>query len=61
LNFQLYVAIREWRTGTRLVAEFSASAYLDVYNGHVGTLENIRINGAAKYHTMMRDVYAQAA
>lgn len=58
---QLYSAIYEWRSGTQEVTEFSANGYLDVYQGHTGTLINIRENHIAAFHSMMREIYKQAA
>ncbi|KAF8256631.1 hypothetical protein EI94DRAFT_1710727 [Lactarius quietus] len=40
----LYATIYEWRTGEQQIAEFSANAYLDVYHGHINTLNHIRTN-----------------
>jgi hypothetical protein len=40
--------------------EFSANAYLDVYFGHVNTLNHIAEQREGAYHVMMADIYAQA-
>ncbi|KAF8264431.1 hypothetical protein EI94DRAFT_1703253 [Lactarius quietus] len=45
---------------TAVVAEFSANAFLDVYNGHVNTLKHIRERREGAFHLMMADIYAQA-
>jgi hypothetical protein len=44
LKAQLYASIYEWRlpVGDHEASEFSANAYLDVYNGHISTLNHIR-------------------
>jgi hypothetical protein len=57
---QLYAAIQEWQTGKHAAKEFSANMYLDVYKGHVNTLEHIRENREDAYHVMMCDIYSQA-
>ena len=46
---QLYATIYEWRTGEQVSAEFSANAYLDVYFGHVHTLNYIAENQEDAY------------
>ncbi|KAF8262772.1 hypothetical protein EI94DRAFT_1742680, partial [Lactarius quietus] len=56
----LYAAIYEWRNGAHQVAEFSANAYLDVYNGHINTLKHIRENREGAFHLMMADIYEKA-
>ena len=58
--YKLYVALYEWRTGKQQVMEFSANAYLDVYNGHVNTLKHIQEHRAGAFHLMMVDIYAKA-
>ena len=60
LDHQLYASIHEWRTGTRQAVEFSASAYLDVYLGHVNTLLLIQQKQGNAYHTIMADIYSKA-
>ncbi|KAI9433896.1 hypothetical protein H4582DRAFT_1788704, partial [Lactarius indigo] len=53
----LYATLYEWRTGEQQVTEFSANAYLDVYNGHVNTLNHIRKEREGAFHLMMADIY----
>lgn len=57
----LYVAIREWRTGVHVPLVFSTEAYIDVYNGHIGTLEHLCTTRPGAFHAMMADVYNQAS
>ncbi|KAN0132250.1 hypothetical protein V8E53_010016 [Lactarius tabidus] len=57
----LYATIREWHTGEQKVMEFSANAYLDVYFGHVNTLNHIAEQWEGAYHVMMADIYARAS
>ncbi len=40
--------------------DFSASAFNDVYNGHVNTFHHIRINREESFHSMMAEIYQQA-
>ncbi|KAN0141135.1 hypothetical protein V8E53_000891 [Lactarius tabidus] len=56
----LYATLCEWSTGEQQITEFSANAYLDVYNGHVNTLKHIRERHEGGFHLMMADIYAQA-
>jgi len=57
----LYAAIQEWRTGVQKNIEFSANAFLDVYNGHINTFNHIRNNREGAFHTMMTDIYTRAS
>jgi Domain of unknown function (DUF6532) len=58
---QLYATIYEWRTGEQQIAEFSANAYLDVYQGHMNTLKHIREKREGAFHIMMTDIYTKAS
>jgi hypothetical protein len=60
LKHQLYATIHEWRTGTYQATEFSANVYLDVYVGHIRTMDHILKNRVGAFHRMMGDLYAQA-
>ncbi|KAH9060267.1 hypothetical protein EDB87DRAFT_1616839, partial [Lactarius vividus] len=57
----LYATIYEWRTGVQQVAEFSASAYLDVYHGHINTLRQIKERRGGAFRAMMTEIYHQAS
>ncbi|KAH9174429.1 hypothetical protein EDB89DRAFT_2149430 [Lactarius sanguifluus] len=57
----LYATLYEWRNGKQQVTEFSANTYLDVYLGHVNTLNHICVNREGVYHLMMADIFAQAS
>ncbi|KAH9014577.1 hypothetical protein EDB83DRAFT_2321461 [Lactarius deliciosus] len=56
----LYATLYEWRNGEQQVTEFSANTYLDVYLGHVNTLNHICANREGVYHLMMADIFSQA-
>lgn len=58
--YQLYAAIYEWRNGTQVVKEFSASTLLDVYCGHIETLGYIRNNRINSFRNMLAEIYSQA-
>ncbi|KAH9069672.1 hypothetical protein EDB83DRAFT_2314067 [Lactarius deliciosus] len=57
----LYATLYEWRNGEQQVTEFSANTYLDVYLGHVNTLNHICANREGVYHLMMADIFSQAS
>ena len=40
--------------------EFSANTYLDVYNGHVNTLNSFADKREKNFHAMMSDIFAPA-
>lgn len=44
----------------RQQVEFSATTYLDVYNGHINTLRHIQTRRIHAYHSMMADIYSRA-
>ena len=60
LIYKLYAAIYKWSTGEQQIQEFSANAYLDVYNGHVNMLKHILEHREGAFNLMMADIYAQA-
>ncbi|KAH9075025.1 hypothetical protein EDB83DRAFT_2515878 [Lactarius deliciosus] len=57
----LYATLYEWHNGEQQVTEFSANTYLDVYLGHVNTLNHICANREGVYHLMMVDIFSQAS
>ena len=57
---QLYAAIYEWHKGSHHSTDFSANAYLDVYQGHVNTLTHISEGRNNAFHVMMNDIYTRA-
>ncbi|KAH9160993.1 hypothetical protein EDB89DRAFT_2081025 [Lactarius sanguifluus] len=57
----LYATLFEWRTGEQRTMEFSANTFLDVYLGHVNTLNHICENRAGMYHLMMADIFSLAS
>ncbi|KAH9028796.1 hypothetical protein EDB84DRAFT_1562985 [Lactarius hengduanensis] len=57
----LYATLFEWRTGEQKSMEFSANTFLDVYLGHVNTLNHICENRAGVYHMMMADIFSLAS
>ena len=60
IEYQLYAALYEWRTGYHQSSEFSANAYLDVYNGHVHTFNHIFENRNGAFHKMMAFIHMRA-
>lgn len=60
LKAQLYAAIHEWRAGVHQATEFSTDAYVDAYNGHIGTLNHIKESRPGAFHTMMAHLYTLA-
>ena len=47
----------EWRSGKKEAHDFTTGAYIDVYDGNVNTLKNMRHHHPNKYNTMMADIY----
>ena len=58
--YQLYAAIHDWQTGTLRRAEFSLTAFIDVYNGHIGTFRDIANKHNTAFHLIMCDIYTKA-
>jgi len=58
--FQLYAALFEWKTGERVPVDFCATAFLDVYTGHVNSLKHILDGKPDAYHHMMGTLYSLA-
>ena len=40
--------------------DFSANMFQDVYNGHIGTLMDIKKKNLAAFNSMLVDIYMQA-
>ncbi|KAH9011015.1 hypothetical protein EDB84DRAFT_1445388 [Lactarius hengduanensis] len=57
----LYAALYKWQTGEQQIAEFSTNSYLDIYQGHVNTLELIQEKRSSVFRSMMADIYRQAS
>jgi hypothetical protein len=53
----VYATLCEWQTGKQQTFEFSTNAYMDTYNGHVGTLNHILKKHECAFHVMMSDIY----
>ena len=49
----------DWRNGEKDTIDFTTGAYLDVYDGNVNTLKNMRVHHPNKYHIMMADIYTK--
>ncbi|KAF8268602.1 hypothetical protein EI94DRAFT_1700100 [Lactarius quietus] len=57
----LYVTLHEWHTGNQQVMEFSMNTYLDVYQGHINTLQLIWDGQYGAFHSMMVEIYSKAS
>ncbi|KAH9952543.1 hypothetical protein BC827DRAFT_1159672 [Russula dissimulans] len=57
----LYVALVEWCTGQHQLVEFAGSRFLDVYKGHIHSLEDIQKRRVAAFHGMMGTIYSEAS
>lgn len=56
-----YAALKEWSTGEHKHLDFSANSNLDVYNGHMRTLNEIESLKPGPYHRMMVEIYNLAS
>ncbi|KAI0062767.1 hypothetical protein BV25DRAFT_1838212 [Artomyces pyxidatus] len=56
----IYAALYAHRTGERKDFDFSANTYIDVYNGHLLTLEHIKTSRPSAYDNMMAELYTSA-
>ena len=54
------MSIYEWCGGERKPTDFSANSYLDVYDGHVNTINHIEEKHPGAFNSMMYDLYVQA-
>ncbi|KAF8265157.1 hypothetical protein EI94DRAFT_1804796 [Lactarius quietus] len=57
----MYATLYEWRTGHQQHSEFSANTYLDIYKGHVNTLQLIKDHRYGAFHTTMLEIYSKAS
>ncbi|KAI9429423.1 hypothetical protein BJY52DRAFT_1133815, partial [Lactarius psammicola] len=56
-----YAALKEWITGECKQYDFTANMNLDIYKGHVNTLDAIESTHKPSYHRMMVEIYQLAA
>jgi hypothetical protein len=52
-----YAALKEWSTGEHKHQDFTADMNLDVYKGHMTSLDQIEKMKTGSYHRMMGDIY----
>ncbi|KAF8260484.1 hypothetical protein EI94DRAFT_1811632 [Lactarius quietus] len=57
----MYAMLYKWHTGNEQQAEFSANTYLDVYKGHVNTLQLIKDCQYGAFHTTIVEIYSKAS
>ncbi|KAF8263416.1 hypothetical protein EI94DRAFT_1704021 [Lactarius quietus] len=57
----MYATLYEWHTGHQQHSEFSTNTYLDVYKGHVNTLQLIKDRRYGAFHTTMLEIYSKAS
>jgi hypothetical protein len=48
----MYASLDEWSTGKRVIREFSASSYVDVYRGNLVSLEDMQVRKNAAYNEL---------
>ncbi|KAN0134252.1 hypothetical protein V8E53_008024 [Lactarius tabidus] len=56
-----YAALNEWLMGEHKHFDFTTSMNLDVYNGHIDSLDKIESTQRGFYHRMMADIYHLAS
>jgi len=50
----------DWRSGISDPIEFTTGVFIDVYDGNINTLKDIKQRSPNKFHVMMADIYAKA-
>ena len=58
--YQLYAAMDEWHTGVHQSLDFSTDRYMDIYQGHIDSLNYIHERRSGAFHLMMGSIYAEA-
>ncbi|EED85125.1 predicted protein [Postia placenta Mad-698-R] len=56
-----HALLTNWASGHFRPTDFKAAAYADAYGQHVILLNEIKKNSAARYHTLMRDLYNEVS
>ncbi|KAN0141764.1 hypothetical protein V8E53_000226 [Lactarius tabidus] len=56
-----YAVLNEWLTGECKHFDFTTSMNLDVYNGHIDSLDKIESMQRGFYHRIMADIYHLAS
>ena len=57
MDLKYYAALREWSTGEHKHYDFTSNQNLDVYKGHIESLDSIEATHQSFYHRMMADIY----
>ncbi|KAA1475504.1 hypothetical protein DENSPDRAFT_932403 [Dentipellis sp. KUC8613] len=53
----VYASLHDHRLGFHRRSDFTANLYLDVYRGHIATLDHLEATRSPFYRNMMRDLY----
>ena len=61
MDVKYYAALNEWLTGERKHYDFTTNMNLDVYKGHIESLNSIESARKGFYHRMMADIYHLAS
>jgi hypothetical protein len=56
--YQVYSALKDWKTGYKEVLDFQCSTLTKEYEKHVKYLEAFCTNWPGKFHTIMHKLYA---
>jgi uncharacterized protein DUF6532 len=57
---QIYAAIDEWKTGSKVVSKFEGNVFAAIYKAICRNLEGIKSQNPKAYHVIMAEIYVFA-
>jgi hypothetical protein len=57
LTAQIYAALDEWKTGSKVTSKFEGNVFATIYKAICRNLEGLRLQNPKAYHVIMADLY----
>jgi hypothetical protein len=54
---QIYAALDEWKTGSKVTAKFEGNVFATIYKAICRNLEGIKLQNPKAYHVIMAELY----
>jgi Domain of unknown function (DUF6532) len=59
LHPQIYAALYEWKTGSKLAAKFEGNVFATIYKALCQDLKGIKAPNVKAYHAIMSELYSR--
>ena len=57
---QIYAALDEWKTGSKVTSKFEGNVFATIYKAVCRNLEGLKLQNSKAYHVIMADLYKLA-